>query len=273
MDVRVATDLQIARLTWAFWFAWTMPEEGYVRGLSDGWAHLLVPQMWCNTSEEGNVRGNSDRCSWRNWCANRSSDLSGLDFISEGWRQSSAFLSAFSLSLSLSLFLSLSLSLYLSFSSVQVWGQSGLPDEPSKALSRVYLSIYLYTPYFAGPLRRDKHIAIKNRNDLWSKLFVCEVFVQFGVVCHSETRDIFLFLFRPGRSRSKIIRQYTCIRHFHLLIKIIFPPATPKSVDFPSEFGSERTILSKETWCSLVRGLKSWRLQWKLLFVRPGSLW
>ena len=49
------------------------------------------------------------------------------------------------------------------------------------------------------------------------------------------------------------------------------PDSTPNptSDDFPSDSGCENWILSKETWFSLLREWKSWKLQWEQQFLPP----
>ena len=50
-----------------------------------------------------------------------------------------------------------------------------------------------------------------------------------------------------------------------------FHPHPPSLLILLSELGSERKVLSEETWFSLVREWKSWKLQWKQLQPRSGS--
>ena len=46
------------------------------------------------------------------------------------------------------------------------------------------------------------------------------------------------------------------------------PPSLPIILPEP---GSEREVLTKETWFSLLREWKSWKLQWEQFLARPGS--
>ena len=48
-------------------------------------------------------------------------------------------------------------------------------------------------------------------------------------------------------------------------------PQPPSLLILLSEPGSERKVLTKETWFSLLRGWKSWKLRWEQFLAQPGS--
>ena len=50
-----------------------------------------------------------------------------------------------------------------------------------------------------------------------------------------------------------------------------FHPQPPSLLFLLLEPGSERKVLTKETWFPLLRAWKSWKLQWEQLLPQPGS--
>ena len=57
----------------------------------------------------------------------------------------------------------------------------------------------------------------------------------------------------------------------HLVSGSFFHPQPPSLLIVLSPPGSERKVLTKETWFSLLREWKFWKLQWEQFLPRPGS--
>ena len=55
------------------------------------------------------------------------------------------------------------------------------------------------------------------------------------------------------------------------LSRSLFHPQPPSLLILLSQPGSERKVLTKETWFSLLREWKLWKLQWEQFLPRPGS--
>ena len=61
------------------------------------------------------------------------------------------------------------------------------------------------------------------------------------------------------------------IAHHNFISRPFFHPQPPSLPIWLPEPGSERKVLTKETWFPLLREWKSWKLQWEQFLPRQGS--